>query len=191
MATSEADLLLHPLRLRIVLEASADEITAGELARRLPDVPQATLYRHIATLSDAGVLEVVAERRVRGGVERTFRLVTEKAGLGPIDAASLSSGEHLTGFVTFVGSLVAAFARYIRQPDADPGSDPVGYRQVALWLTEEETQHLLDDLREVLGPYTAHEPAPGRRRVRLSTTLIPDPMAGGDLRPRGQSRGAR
>ncbi len=189
MATSEADLLLHPVRLRIILEASADEMTAGELARRLPDVPQATLYRHIARLTDAGVLVVVAERRVRGGVERTFRLVTERAGLGPVDAASASPGEQLTAFVTFVGSLVAAFARYVRQPEADPGTDPVGYRQVALWLTEEETRHLLDELGEVLGRYAAHEAAAGRRRVRLSTSLIPDTMTG-DVGPPGSSREA-
>lgn len=177
MATSDAGILLHPVRLRIVLEASADELTAGELARRLPDVPQATLYRHLATLTEAGVLQVVAERRVRGAVERTFRLVTEKATLGPADAASLNPHEHLKGFVTFVGSLVAAFARYIYQPDADLGTDPIGYRQVALWLTDEETQHLLDDLREVLQRHGAHPPAPGRRRMRLSTTVIPDAVA--------------
>lgn len=178
MATSEADVLLHPVRLRIVLEASADELTAGELARRLPDVPQATLYRHLATLTDAGVLRVVAERRVRGGVERTFRLVTENALLGPADAASLTADEHLSAFGTFAGALVAAFARYIRQPGADPATDPVGYRQVTLWLTDGETQHLLDELREVLKPYISHEAAPGRRRVRLSTTVIPDTTAG-------------
>ena len=187
MATRDADILLHPVRLRIVLEASAGELTAGDLAHRLPDVPQATLYRHLATLADAGVLEVVAERRVRGGVERTFRLVTEKARLGPADAASLTPDEHLAGFVAFVGTLVSAFARYLRQPDADPSADPVGYRQVALWLTGEETQHLLNDLREVLQRYAAHEAAPGRHRVRLSTTVIPDAVAGEDQRPPGSS----
>ena len=182
MATDKADLLLHPVRLRIVLESAADEITAGELARRLPDVAQATLYRHIATLTDAGVLEVVAERRVRGGVERTLRLVTDQASLDPADAASLTPDEHLSGFIAFVGALVAAFDRYIRQPSAAPGTDPVGYRQVALWLTEDETQQLGDDLGEVLRTYAAQENAPGRRRVRLSTTLIPDGAAADDQR---------
>lgn len=174
MATSKADLLLHPVRLRIVLEASADPVTTGELARRMPDVPQATLYRHIATLVDEQVLDVVAERRVRGGVERTFRLVAQNAGLGPADAASLTSEEHLTGFVTFVGALVAAFERYLRDPASALDADPVGYRQVALWLSDDETSHLLAGLSEVLRPYLQHEARPDRRRVRLSTVLIPD-----------------
>ena len=174
MATSKADLLLHPVRLRIVLEASADAVTANELARRLPDVAQATLYRHIATLVDEHVLEVVAERRVRGGVERTFRLVPRNAGLGPADAASLTPDEHLTGFVTFVGALVAAFERYLRDPASALDADPVGYRQVALWLSDEETSHLLGELGEVLARYASREAHPDRRRVRLSTVLIPD-----------------
>ena len=96
MATSAADLILHPVRLRIVLETAAEDLTAGELGRRLPDIPQATLYRHLTALAEAGVLQVVAERRVRGGVERTFRLVPGKAGLSPADAASLSPDEHHT-----------------------------------------------------------------------------------------------
>lgn len=177
MATSKADLLLHPVRLRIVLETSADDVTASELARRLPDVSQATLYRHIATLVDGHVLDVVAERRVRGGVERTFRLVTQNAGLGPDDAASLTPDEHLTGFVAFVGALVAAFERYVRHPEAAIDADPVGYRQVALWLSDDETAHLTADLSEVIAPYLAHEARPDRRRVRLGTVLIPEVAA--------------
>lgn len=187
MALSRADLLLHPVRLRIVLEAAGDDLTAGELSRRLPDVPQATLYRHLATLTEAGVLQVVAERRIRGGVERTFRLLSENAGLGPADAADLTPEEHLTGMITFVGALVASFARYLSRPDADPGT--VGYRQAALWLTDQEMQDLREGLRTALTPYLALEAAPGRRRVRLSTIVIPDAWSA-DPQPTGSSRSA-
>ena len=178
MATRAADVLLHPVRLRIVLEASGDDLTAGEFARRLPEVSPATLYRHLATLTDAEVLQVVAERRVRGGVERTYRLVSENAMLGREDAADMSPDEHLSGFVAFVGALVAAFDRYVHHPDAAPGADPLGYRQLTLWLTEGETNDLLGELRAVLQRYADREASPGRRRVRLSTAVIPDPITG-------------
>jgi hypothetical protein len=73
MAT--ADLLLHPVRLRIVEAFLGDRaLTTLQLREELPDVPAGSLYRHVAKLVDAGVLSVVGERRVRGAVERTYVL---------------------------------------------------------------------------------------------------------------------
>ena len=53
MAT--ADLLLHPVRLRIVEAFLGDRaLTTSALAAELADVPPASLYRHVARLVDAG-----------------------------------------------------------------------------------------------------------------------------------------
>ncbi|MYU09985.1 helix-turn-helix domain-containing protein [Streptomyces sp. SID8361] len=57
----------------------ADELTTAQLRDRLPDVPPATMYRHIATLTQAGILEVIHERQVRGTVERSYRVRQDKA----------------------------------------------------------------------------------------------------------------
>ena len=69
-----ADVVMHPVRLRIIQQVGTREVTTASLRSALPDVAQATLYRHIAALVDADVLAVVEERRVRGAVERTFAL---------------------------------------------------------------------------------------------------------------------
>ena len=72
---ASADLLLHPVRLRIVKAFLGERaLTTGQLAEELEDVPSGSLYRHVALLVKAGVLQVVAERRVRGAVERTYML---------------------------------------------------------------------------------------------------------------------
>src|ERR1700689_4133268 len=72
---ASADLLLHPVRLRIVKAFLGDRaLTTAQLAAELDDVPAGSLYRHIALLTKAGVLQVVAERRVRGAVERTYAM---------------------------------------------------------------------------------------------------------------------
>ncbi len=63
MSQTPAEILLHPVRLRIVLAFGAEQLTTAQLADRLPDIAHATLYRQIATLADAGMLEVVDERR--------------------------------------------------------------------------------------------------------------------------------
>jgi DNA-binding transcriptional ArsR family regulator len=86
MAT--ADLILHPVRLRIVRAfLGGRSLTTSALAAELADVPAASLYRHVARLVDAGVLEVVAERRVRGTIERTFVLHVAAANIGASDLA--------------------------------------------------------------------------------------------------------
>ncbi len=56
---TSADLLLHPVRLRIVQAFLGDRaLTTTELQAELPDVPAASLYRQVARLVDGGVLGV-------------------------------------------------------------------------------------------------------------------------------------
>ncbi len=81
---ASADLLLHPVRLRVVQVLLGDRVlTTGELHEELPDVPAATLYRHVGLLADAGVLAIVSERKVRGAAERRYRLVPAAASADP------------------------------------------------------------------------------------------------------------
>jgi hypothetical protein len=175
MAT--ADLLLHPVRLRIVQAFLGDRtLTTADLRSELPDVPTATLYRHVGVLTEAGVLAVVGERRVRGAAERSYRLVTEAASVGAVDAAAMSVDEHRRAFATFVAALLADFDRYADAaagPGLDPAADGVGYRQVALWLDDEEFTGLVTELRAVLAARLGLEPDGVRRRRIVSQVFLP------------------
>ncbi len=190
MGTRRSDVLLHPVRFRIVLAIAGEELTTAELAQRMPDVAAATLYRQVAILVGAGLLEVVGERRVRGGTERTYRLVTGAAHVGSEEAAAMTRDEHYEGFLTFVGALVEAFGRYLDHPESDPSRDGVGYRQAALWLSDDELQRLADELNLVLEPHLANRPSPARTRRTLSTILIPDTHARPGRLPTKDSRDA-
>ena len=168
-----ADLVLHPVRLRIVQAFLGDRaLTTGQLGDLLPDVSTATLYRQVAVLAAADVLHVVEERHVRGVVERTYRLRTEAASLGPEAAAGLTVEQHRRAFTAFVAGLLAEFDRYLDRDDVDLGRDLVGYRQAALHLTDEELVDLLRELGEVIGRRLAL-PADGRTRRLLTTILMP------------------
>lgn len=151
-----------------------EEMTTADLARRLTDVPQATLYRHVAKLHEAGILEVVSETQNRGGVEKTYRLVESAASLGPEDAARMTHEEHLAGVTTFMGAVVESTARYLHSEDAKPGIDVFGYRQVPIWLNDEEAAAMVEALGKALGPFLENEPE-GRRRILFNTILVPDP----------------
>ena len=177
MASKTAEVLLHPTRLRIVLAMVGSEMTTAHLQERLPDIAPATLYRQVAALAEAGLLEVVAEEQKRGGVERTYRVVEAAAAIGPEDAATMTSEQHMSSFVTFVGSMIQAFGRYLEAPDSDPSQDGVGYRQAGLWLTPDELDRMVGEIVAVLTPYLAHEPSPERTRTLLNTILIPDTSA--------------
>jgi len=168
-----ADLLLHPVRLRIVQAFLGDRaLTTAELGGLLPDVATATLYRQVSTLAAAGVLEVVGERPVRGTAERTYRLRTEAAAVGPEEAAKLSPEQHQQAFLTFVAGLLADFDRYLDRGDVDLGRDLVGYRQTAVHATDAEFLELIAELRAVLTRWGALPPE-GRTRRLLTTILLP------------------
>ena len=168
------DLLLHPIRLRIVQALVAAPMTPLELKERLGDVAQATLYRHIKQLADGGLLEVTEERSIRGGVERTYRVVTTSVDLGDSELESATPDDHFRYFATFVGTLLADFATYLDQERPALGRDRVGYRQTALWLTDEEFDTLAVTMSAAVQAHADNAPTPGRRRRVLSTITMPD-----------------
>ena len=168
------DLLLHPVRLRIVQALAGRAATPLELKNRLGDVAQASLYRHLAQLHDGGMIEIVSERQVRGSVERTYGLIETATSLDADDVADATPEDHLRYFATFLGSVLSDFARYIQDDSADIDADGVGYRQVSLWLSDNELDELAAALRNVIEPLAANEASPERRQRRLSTILMPD-----------------
>lgn len=175
MATSRAKLILHPVRLRLLTALARRQLTPRQLSELLPDVPQATLYSHLATLTKAGLLRVVAERQVRGAVEKVYAIADEHASVGPDDLASASPEDHLQYFTFFVATLLGEFASYLRQ-DApiDLLADGVGYRQTPLYLSDEEFLAAAMEVNRVLLPYLGNQPAPNRRRRLYTTIVFPD-----------------
>jgi hypothetical protein len=171
--TGSADLLLHPVRLRIVQAFLGERpLTTAQLSAELSDIPAASLYRQVARLVSAGVLQVVAERRVRGALERTYMLRLTTASIGPEEAASMSVEDHRQAFMAFVAGLLADADRYLQRPGIDPLRDGVTYRLAGLWLDDAEYADLLRDLVRVLQPRLANAPAKDRRRRILATVLL-------------------
>jgi hypothetical protein len=177
---ASADLLLHPVRLRIVKAFLGDRaLTTSQLAEELADVPPGSLYRHVALLAKAGVLQVVAERRVRGAVERTYTLRLSAASISPDEARRMSAEEHAQAFMVYVAGMLADADRYLAAGQPDPARDGADYRVGALWLSDGEFAELLRDLTVVFQPRLANGPAPGRRRRMVYTVFLPTPESGG------------
>jgi len=177
---ASADLLLHPVRLRIVKAFLGDRaLTTTQLAAELDDVPAGSVYRHVALLAKAGVLQVVAERRVRGAVERTYTLRLAAAQIQPDEVTAMTPDEHAHAFMAFIAGLLTDFDRYLAGGDFDPVRDGAGYRAAAMWLTDAEYTDFLRDFAGVCQPRLANPPTRGRRRRMLYSVLLPAPGTSG------------
>lgn len=174
---NRADVLLHPVRLRIVQAlAAAGEATVARLAEQLDDVAVPSLYRHLRKLIDADLLEVAKERPVRGAIERTYRLSGQAARLGADDIAEAPLEDHLRWFLAFLLEQYRAFAVALQNDGLDLAGQGIGYHMESLWLSDEELAALSTELRALLDRY-ADNPRSGARRPRRWTTLLmPEPM---------------
>src|SRR4051812_26128330 len=173
MAT--ADLLMHPVRMRILQTLfDTDPLTTAQLRERLPDIAPATMYRHIAVLAEAGVLEVVGEKRIRGTVERTYRVRPEHAVVDPAAREAMTREDHQRAFTTFAVSLMADFDRYLAHEDAAPVPDGVVYRQAAVWLTDEEFAAMTEEIENAVVSRIGPARGDGRTRRIVSLVVVPD-----------------
>ncbi|GAA4528926.1 helix-turn-helix domain-containing protein [Amycolatopsis samaneae] len=174
LVVNQLDLLLHPVRGRIVHAMSGDRVrTTAQLCAHLPDVPKTSVYRHVGLLAEAEILEVVEERRVHGAVERHYRLRRENAQIDLDLAKAMSLEDHRQAFTGALAVLLAEFGNYLDRDGADPATDLVGYRQGTLWLTDEEHTELVDELVALFRAKAANTPAPGRRPRMVSAIFFP------------------
>lgn len=168
------ELLAHPVRLRVVhAMRGGRELTTADLCDRIRDVSKATVYRHVDLLAAGGVLEVALERRVRGAVERRYRLRRDRAAINTDMANSLSLDDHLRAFAAALAVLTAEFTAYLDRDTADPVADMVGYRQHAVWLSSGELHGMIDGMRQAIAPHLANEPSPDRTQYLISPILFP------------------
>jgi hypothetical protein len=173
---ASANLLLHPVRLRIVKAFLGERrLTTAQLAAELDDVPTGSLYRHVALLTRAGVLQVVAERQVRGAVERTYGLQVSAARIGSGEAAAMTADEHAHAFMAYVAGMLADADRYLATGHPDPARDGADYRVSALWLTDAEFGEFLRDLTALLRPRLLNGPGKGRKRRIAYSVFLPAP----------------
>lgn len=173
MAT--ANLLLHPVRMRILQTLIGSEpLTTAQLRDHLPDIAPATMYRHIATLTRAEVLEVASEKRVRGTTERSYQVRREKALVDEDARTTMNREDHRQAFTAFSGALMADFDRYLARDDAEPATDGVAYRQGAVWLTDEEFTALIEEIQDAVAARADSIPGDGRTRHILSFAVVPD-----------------
>jgi DNA-binding transcriptional ArsR family regulator len=167
------DLIIHPVRLRILQALGTGPQTTREIAKQLPSVPQSTLYRHLKLLLEGELIGVCETRLVQGIQEKVYELRQPPH----LDAEALkgrSAEDHMDYFTTFVLTLLQSFDDFVSGSDSlDAAEIPFGYSTVGFWASDEELVLLQKQINETLGPLLRNPSSTSRRRFELSLILHP------------------
>ena len=160
-----AEIVMNPVRQRIFQYFLLHETgTVKELRKALPDIPSASLYRHIRILADNSILTVVGENRIRGTVESIYRLNKD---------AMATEDESGNAVQMSLLSICASFAKYFSTGHADPQKDMLLLTNCTLLLTDEEFSEFLSEINQVTVRYMKE--APSESSKMRGITLISSP----------------
>ena len=156
---------MNPVRQRIFQYFLLhDTGTVKELRKALPDIPSASLYRHIKILADSAILTVVGENRIRGTVESVYRLNKD---------AMAMENESGTAVQMSLLSICASFAKYFSTGNAEPQKDMLLLTNCTLLLTDEEFSEYLSEINQVTVKFMKQAPSESSKMRRI--TLISAP----------------
>ncbi len=160
-----AEIVMNPVRQRIFQYFLLHETgTVKELRKALPDVPGASLYRHIRILADSSILTVVGENRIRGTVESVYQLNKD---------AMATEDENGNAVQMSLLSICASFAKYFSTGHADPRKDMLLLTNCTLLLTDQEFSEYLSKINQLTVKYMKQAPSESSKMRRI--TLISAP----------------
>ena len=161
-----AEVVMNPVRQRIFQYFLLHETgTVKKVKKALPDVPSASLYRHMKILADSSILVVVGENRIRGTVESVYKLNKD---------AMAAEDENGNGVQMALLGLCASFAKYFSAGSADPKKDMLLFTNCTLMLTDEEFTDFLSEINELGLKYMKAEPTADSKTRRITLISSPD-----------------
>jgi DNA-binding transcriptional ArsR family regulator len=157
---STIDLIIHPVRLRIMGLLGRCKLTTQQISDALPDTPRSSIYRHLRLLLEGGLIDVAETRLVNGIEEKVYVLKVAPRITDPADMAGLSHEEHLRYFTVFLTELLHGYAEYLdATPVVDMGADRVGFTAAAVYATAEEWDTVGTALNKACWPWLPIRPA--------------------------------
>lgn len=160
-----AEIVMNPVRQRIFQYFLLHKTgTVKGIRKALPDVPSASLYRHIKILTDSTILMVVGENRIRGTVESVYQLNKD---------AMETEDETGNAVQMSLLSICATFAKYFSSGKADSKKDMLLFTNCTLLLTDEEFSGFLTEINQIAVKYMKKEAVEGSKTRQI--TLISAP----------------
>lgn len=161
-----AEIVMNPVRQRIFQYLLVHETgTVKEIRKALPDVPSASLYRHIKILTEHSVLTVIGENRIRGTVESIYQLNKSALEIDDPDGSAVQMS---------LLSLCASFAKYFSSGHADPKKDMLMLTTYTLTLTDDEFMNFLSELNQLALKYMDTEVGENSKTRQITLISAPE-----------------
>lgn len=166
--------LLNPVRMKIFQFVLMNpDATTAQIANELPDVPQASLYRHVNKMVQDEILKVVSENKVRGVYEKVYAIQNN-----PLAAVNkiVEEGDREQLYMicyTFAMSLLMDFGSYLKRDTIDLQADKVGFRSIPLYMTDEESDQFIQNMHALIQESMHQETNEGRTLRKYSYAFMP------------------
>ena len=148
---NKVDVIFNPIRMRIIQYVAHNQpVTVSRISNAIPDVPKATLYRHMKVLTENEILYIVGEEKIRGTFEQSYSLNIEK-----INPSGEESHSELQALVySILSKLIADFTQYFSKDNANPTEDKVFVSTNTLNLDNDDFELFTKEMFAVVEKYS-------------------------------------
>lgn len=168
MKQEEQKLLLNQVRHRILQYVlRKGSVTVKEIGENLRDIPQASLYRQVKTLSDNGFIVVCGQKQVRGTLENTYCLAPK--------LLETEDGERTELNIQFTLLSIAQDFADCSMTEVENSTNVLpSLFSSPLFMSDEEFNTYMEKISELTRQYINNKPGEGRKNRRL--TLVSSPV---------------
>jgi DNA-binding transcriptional ArsR family regulator len=164
---NKVDVILNPVRIRVIQYVAHNQpVTVAQIAKALPDVSKATLYRHMRILTENGILQVVGAEKIRGTFEQSYSL-----NKGKINATGQESRSELQALVySMLTKLIAEFTEYFSRDLISPVKDKLFLSTNTFSLDNDDFDSFTQEVFAIIEKYSQF-PVKENSKTRLITVV--------------------
>ncbi|PFY15218.1 transcriptional regulator [Bacillus toyonensis] len=178
---NKVEILMHPVRMKIcqvLMRNRENGLTPLEMVKIIKNVPQATLYRHLQTMVESGIVRVIKEKKVKSVSEKYYAINEEDAKIEGSEWKRLSNEEKLNYISYYQLSLMIQYQSYLKNlGEQNNQEDNATFSVVELKIDEEHLIKFQNELNELMTKYY-HTQSKGNEieaPVRtIAITIIPE-----------------
>lgn len=176
---NKAEVLMHPVRMKIsqaLMRNKENGLTPLEMVEIIQDVPQATLYRHIQVLMDAGVIRILKEKKIRSVTEKYYTLNEEAARLNTEEWRNLTKEKKLSYISYYQLSLMTQYQNYLSNIEQkDSSEDRATFSLLELKMDNQQFENFQHELNNLMLKYYEKRNEDSNVSTRtIAVTIIPE-----------------